>query len=207
VGGEGGGGRSPILIAGVVLVVVATVAVIAVAVSAIGFGGGSSSASAACTTQSFPSAKNEASAHLPADDAAARAKVKWDSDPPTHGTHDPVPALWGVYDTEVDQAKLIHNMEHAGVVVQYGPKVPQKDVSALLSDVQTDYQWMVVAPYAKLGDKIAYEYWGHLTTCAGYSSAALSDLRKQRNVPGWSQESQAYPQGRDWTQEARLPGY
>jgi hypothetical protein len=206
------GGRSPVLIIGIVLVGVATIAVVIALFSIIDFGGSGGDLNSAlkaggCTVKTFPSAKGEASQHLDPNDPKARANVKWDSDPPTHGTHDPVPALWGVYDTEVDQAKLIHNMEHAGIVIQYGPKVPSADVSQLLSDVQKDFQWTVVAPYAKLGDKITFEYWGHLTTCTSYQKPVLTDLRTRRNVPGWSQESQAYPNGRDWTQEARLPGY
>lgn len=212
--GDGGDGRSPILIVGVVLIVLATIAVAAAAISLIDFGGSSGGGdlksalkAGSCTVKDFPTAKDEASAHLDPGDDKARQNVKWDSDPPTHGTHDPVPALWGIYDTEVDQAKLIHNMEHAGIVVQYGPKVPADEVSALVADVQKDYQWTVLAPYSKLGDKISFEYWGHLTECTAYERPVLTNIQANRNKPGWSQESQSYPTGRDWAQEVKLPGF
>jgi hypothetical protein len=64
-----------------------------------------------------------------------------------------------------------------------------------------------MAPYSKLGNKISFEYWGHLTECTSYQKPVLTDLQTHRNVPGWSQESQAYPNGRDWSQEAKLPGF
>ena len=79
-------------------------------------------------------------------------------------------------------------MEHAGIVVQYGPKVPTSQVDSLISDVTSNYQWTVLAPYSKLGNKIAFEYWGHLTTCTSYQKPVLTDLQTHRNKPGWSQE-------------------
>jgi hypothetical protein len=210
-GGGGGGGRPWILIGGVVLVVAALLAGAVAVASSVHLGGSKDLKTAlkdgGCTSQQFPTAKNEASAHVDPNDKAAVAKVHWDSDPPTHGPHDPTPALWGIYDTEVDQAKLIHNMEHAGIVVQYGPKVSSSEVDSLIGDIQNDYKWTVAAPYSKLGNKISFEYWGHLTTCTTYEKAVLTDLQSHRNKPGWSQESQAYPNGRDWTQEAKLPGF
>ena len=131
----------------------------------------------------------------------------WDSDPPTHGPHDPVWAIWGQYDTEVAQRNLVHNLEHAGLVIQYGPNVPADQLAALKKAVLEDTEWTVLAPYAKLNDNIAFELWGKLTQCKKFDQAVLDRFRSYRNKPGGSAESDQFPDGRDWSQEERQPGW
>jgi hypothetical protein len=208
----GGGGRSPLLIGGIALAVVAVVAIAIGFISMVGFGGGGGSASAAdfdkavktasCTVKEFPVDKG--GEHIAATDPDPKS---WDSDPPTHGPHDPVWAVWGQYDTEVAQRNLVHNLEHAGLVIQYGPKVPADQLSALKAAVLKDTQWTVIAPYSKLNDNIAYELWGKLTECKRFDQAVLDRYRTYRNKPGGSAESDQFPIGRDWSQEQRQPGW
>jgi uncharacterized protein DUF3105 len=185
------------------LVAVAAAVIVAIAAMSV-LGGGSQSYAAGlkagdCTTQTFPKADP-----LPGHLADGEKPPKYDSDPPVDGKHDATPAVWGIYDQPLDQSKLIHNMEHAGMVVQYGDKVPASTVAKLTSDVRNDPEWTVLASYPKLGDKIAFERWAYLVECTSYQKGVLTDFRKHRNVPGPSTESQQGP--RDWSQEARQPG-
>jgi hypothetical protein len=211
VSSGGGGGRSPLLIGGIALAVVAVVAI------GIGFFsildlGGSSGASAAdfdkaakaagCTVQEFGSDKG--GDHIAASDPDPPS---WDSDPPTHGPHDPVWAVWGQYDADVPQRNLVHNLEHAGLVIQYGPNVPAEQIDALKQAVLKDTQWTVLAPYAKLNDKIAFEVWAKMSTCTKFDQTVLDHYRSFRNKPGGSAESDQFPNGRDWSQEQRQPGW
>ena len=198
------------IIGGVALAVIAVVAIAIgfISMADIGGGGGASAASfdqavktADCTVREFPSDKG--GQHL----AATDPDPAWDSDPPTHGPHDPVWAVWGQYDTEVAQRNLVHNLEHAGLVIQYGPSVPSDQLSALKAAVLKDTEWTVIAPYSKLNDSIAYELWGKLTTCKKFDQAVLDRYRTYRNKPGGSAESDQFPDGRDWSQEQRQPGW
>ena len=54
----------------------------------------------------------------------------WDTTPPTSGPHYPTPVVYGLYDEPVNQAQLVHNLEHGAIAVQYGEDVPQETVAA-----------------------------------------------------------------------------
>jgi len=207
----GGGRRSPWMIGAIALAVVAVVAIGIgfFSVLDIGGGGGASAAdfekgakAANCNVQDFPADKG--GTHLAATDPDPSS---WDSDPPTHGPHDPQWAIWGQYDQDVPQRNLVHNLEHAGLVIQYGPQVNADQLAALKAAVLKDTQWTVLAPYSKLGDKIAFEVWTHMSTCTKFDDAVLAHYRSFRNKPGGSAESDQFPNGRDWSQEERQPGW
>jgi Protein of unknown function (DUF3105) len=180
-----------ILLAGGVLAVVA-------------FGGGGGSASgalintSACTEQQFRGLKP---AHLNSPDAP----VDYDSFPPSSGPHYASPAPWGIYPDSIKQTILVHNLEHGGIVIQYGTGVSQSDVQKLQSFYQDDPYGLVVAPYKKLGNKIAATAWneaaydqntdanfnkvdpghGYVLTCSSFDKGALSKFRdKRRNKAG-----------------------
>ena len=201
--GDGGAGKgSPIMIAGVAFVVVAAAAI------AIGFFGlgifhstpdfASAAKSAGCTVQDFK--HDGGGTHLKPGDPPP----KYDSDPPTHGEHDPTPALWGIYDSPVDETKLVHNLEHAGLVIQYGPKVPADQVQSLTDAVNQSHDFTILAPYPALGNHIAFAVWTHLANCTSFSSDVLAHYQAYRNKPGGSDESSTL---RSWANEPRLPGY
>jgi hypothetical protein len=196
------GGRSPLMLVGGAFVVLAAVAI------GVGFFGlgifdstpdfASAAKSAGCVVQDFK--HDPGGTHLKPGDPAP----KYDSDPPTHGQHDPVPALWGIYDSPVDETKLVHNLEHAGLVVQYGPKVPADQVAALRAAIDRSHDFTVLAPYPALGDKIAFAVWTHLAKCSSFSGDVLAHYQGYRNKPGGSDES---ANARSWANEPRLPGY
>jgi hypothetical protein len=53
----------------------------------------------------------------------------------------------GIYDTPVDETALVHNLEHGGVVVQYGSDVPASTVQQITQWYQdNDPNGIVVAP-------------------------------------------------------------
>jgi hypothetical protein len=173
------------------------------AVVAFGGGGGSSASGAlittsSCTEEQFKGLKP---AHLNNPDAP----VDYDSFPPSSGPHYAQPAPWGVYPESVKQTILVHNLEHGGIVVQYGKGVSKSDVQKLQSWYEGDPYGVVVAPYDKLGNKIAATAWnepaydqnrdanfnkvdaghGYVLTCKSFDKGALSDFRdKRRNKAG-----------------------
>ncbi len=138
----------------------AVLVVAAIAVAAIAFAGGSDDESAAgggdvCRRQEFP---GQGQRHLRPGQQPPKS-FKYNSFPPTSGYHDATPAIFDAYSQPVPERHLIHNLEHGGIVVQYGSGVPQSDVDAVTRFYREDPTALVLAPLPKLGDKIALTAW------------------------------------------------
>src|SRR3970282_1061169 len=48
---------------------------------------------------------------------------KWNTDPPTNGPHYGEAAIFGAYREPLEQARVVHNLEHGGVLLQAGEAV------------------------------------------------------------------------------------
>ena len=114
-------------------------------------GGSAAISSDVCQEQSFPGLEPK---HLGSPDA----NVTYNSFPPSSGPHYQQPAPWGIYEDPVKQTILVHNLEHGGVVIQYGD-VGEETVKDIQSFYQDDPNGLVVAPYPRLGKKIALTAW------------------------------------------------
>ena len=86
-------------------------------------------------------------------------KVNYNSEPPTSGPHDPQPAVWGAYDEPIGERNAVHNLEHGGVVVNYGPLVPPQQVERLVALYRDDPAGMLLAPRADLGRSVTFSAW------------------------------------------------
>jgi hypothetical protein len=84
---------------------------------------------------------------------------KYNTSPPTSGLHYPLTILWGMYDAPVDRLRTVHNLEHGGIVIHYGPNVPNGTVEQLGEFYRDDPNGVVIAPLASLGDKISIAAW------------------------------------------------
>jgi hypothetical protein len=87
------------------------------------------------------------------------AKVNYNSFPPSSGPHYQQPAPWGIYEEPIKQTILVHNLEHGGIILQYGPGVGDEAEVQIRSFYQDDPYGLVVAPNPKLKDKIALTAW------------------------------------------------
>ena len=123
-----------------------------------------------CTFETFPS---EGATHV--DDL--NAKVEYKSDPPTSGDHYFLPSVWDIYDRPVNQLQAVHNLEHGGIVIQYGDDVPDAAVDQLSEFYREDPNGMLVAPLPRLGDDIALTAWTHLAKCPRFSEEAFTAFR------------------------------
>ena len=136
---------------------------------------------AGCTLTAVPAAQ-------PRDHSVASptgTSKKWNTNPPTSGPHYAVPVVWGMYDEPVNQAQLVHNLEHGGIAVQYGDKVSAETVQQLKTFVQDHSRGTVLAPYPELGDQIALGAWvtpsanepdngtGYLAKCSSFDQDAF----------------------------------
>ena len=115
---------------------------------------------AGCTFQTLPAAPNlrfkgEQLRHVP----ELPKGFKYNSNPPSSGMHTDQTVIFGIYDEPVPAISSVHNMEHGGVVIRYGPDVPQSEVGEISAYYLEDPNGLVVAPMPGLGDKIALAAW------------------------------------------------
>lgn len=106
----------------------------------------------------------------------------WTTDPPTSGPHFGETLVYGAYDEPVQQARMVHNLEHGAVFVQYGDRVPQATVRQLRAFYRDNTKGLLLAPYPALGSEIALGAWnddggdrgtGRLATCPGFDEQAF----------------------------------
>ena len=155
-----GSGRDTRLLAMLAIGGIAVIAAVAIVI-ALAVGGGDEAAdarpaleAAGCRLAASPALVGVHS--VPTPDGTSE---EWKTDPPTSGPHYEVPAVWGTYDDAVNQAQLVHNLEHGGIAVQYGSDVPAATVSQLKGFVQERSRGTVLARYAPLGSQVSLGAW------------------------------------------------
>jgi hypothetical protein len=102
---------------------------------------------------------------------------RYDTFPPTSGPHAPQPAIWGVYSSPVPELALVHNLEHGGIVVQYGTRVPRSSVARILEWYGRSPDALVVAPLPALRGEVALTAWTRLATCTHFDPRAFGAFR------------------------------
>ena len=152
-------------------------------------GGGTSPAAAAkqleaagCTVKSVKAlASNDHSVLTPEGTSA-----KWNTSPPTSGPHYAQPAIWGSYTEPLHQAQVVHNLEHGGIFIQYGPDVPQSTIDELQGFYEQHKNGTLLAPLPDLGSDIALGVWttkspsaaddgtAYLVKCTDFDEAAYA---------------------------------
>jgi hypothetical protein len=146
---------------------------------------------AACTVRSYP---GQPVAHT----KNINLKPKYNSFPPTSGTHYYLPARFDIYSFELPQIAVVHNLEHGGVAVQYGRKVPASAVAKLRAWYLKDTNGLVVAPLSSLGAKIALTAWnappyaktppdpgrGWVATCTSFDAGAFTAFVRAHRYKG-----------------------
>lgn len=86
----------------------------------------------------------------------------YNSNPPTSGWHYPQPAAWGIYDNQLADETLIHNLEHGGIWISYRPDLPE-DQKAKLKEIAGRYKSKVILePRVQNDSPIALVAWQRL---------------------------------------------
>jgi hypothetical protein len=134
---------------------------------------------AGCTVKTATAASRK---HL----SSLSTKVKYNTDPPSNGTHYYQPAIWDFYTTAANPKQVLHNEEHGGVIIWWGNKVPQATVDKLHTFYDSSPNAMLGTPYPTLGSKIALTAWeapaggmgqGHVAICPTYDEKAFTAFR------------------------------
>jgi len=108
----------------------------------------------------------------------------WNTDPPTTGPHYGIAAIFGIYEEPLEAARVVHNLEHGGIFIQYGDDVPEETVNALRAFYDGKTNGTIMAPLPRLGDEFALGAWvaeaeegnGYLAKCTAYDEDAVSDF-------------------------------
>jgi hypothetical protein len=172
------------IIGGAVLAV-AVIAVIAVVALA---GGGDDSAdtsslaadakAAGCTLNSY---KSEGRNHT-------SGKVTYKTNPPTSGSHNPVPAQDGVYapGNEPAPGNWVHSLEHGRILFQYKPGTPSGDVAKLRSLAEEEfndspgYHVLLFQNNTKMPAQFALVGWTKSLTCDKLTDQSMDVMRDFR---------------------------
>ncbi len=116
-------------------------------------GVGQALAKAGCTYRVYPATSQ---AHL----GSLKAKTpKYNSFPPSNGPHYGQPAPWRDYTDPVPPIVAVHNLEHGGMLFEYGNKVPQAEKDKIDAFYNSDPRGLLVFPYPPLGKRLALVAW------------------------------------------------
>ena len=128
-----------------------------------GGGGGGRTSLAEGVGESVPI---EGASHVPVGEL-----VSYDTVPPTSGNHWGVPADCGVYDREVDDEQVVHNMEHGHVIISHNLLGQPEELArfeALVADLPDLGVWGIVRPYDRIEPgTVAMTAWGVIDTVQG----------------------------------------
>lgn len=113
---------------------------------------------------------------------AAGTAFQYNSNPPTSGPHAGNDAEWGVYDKELSDDVLIHNLEHGGIWISYKPGINPEIVSKLDAIAKEFGRKVIMAPRAANDADIALAAWTRLDK---FSAAEFSEERVKRFIKAY----------------------
>jgi hypothetical protein len=164
--------------------------IVVVAAIALTTGGGGSGTSAAGVAKAMAAADctlKTATATSRQHVTSLDAKIKYNTDPPSNGSHYYQPAVWDFYTAATaNPVQVVHNEEHGGVILWWGSKVPSSTVGELESFYKDSPNGILGTQYAKLGSKVAITAWtapsgglgeGHAAVCPTFNEKAFKAFR------------------------------
>ena len=135
---------------------------------------------AGCTFKSYPS---EGRNHT-------TGKVKYKTNPPTSGNHNPTPAQDGIYapGNEPAPENYVHSLEHGRVEFEYKPGTPQSQVARFQKLAEeplngsAGYHVLMFQNNTKMPSRFALAAWTKLLTCNSLTSKSMAVMRAFRKA-------------------------
>jgi hypothetical protein len=114
----------------------------------------------------------------PGTHVATGERVQYAQLPPTSGPHWNLPhAGWGVKDTPQDDEKVVHNLEHGGIVINYKGLSPD-DLANLKTLVRRftagEYRKVMLRPYDRMDNGIVLTAWNWSHRLDSYDEAVIT---------------------------------
>jgi Protein of unknown function (DUF3105) len=153
---------------------------------------------AGCTDRDVAPYPPEHDANYHLDYPTLTTPEHWSTFPPSAGGHYRLWATWGFYREPVNPRMAVHNAEHGGVVLWWGPQVPASTVAELKRFYDEDPVGVLATPLPGLGKRIALTAWtadpkwkgdpgyayehgaygtGHVAICSRFDEKAFAAFR------------------------------
>lgn len=119
-----------------------------------------------------------------------QAHPAYNSNPPTNGWHYPVWADWGIYNQEIPDEYMVHNLEHGGVWISYKDPNDSQTISQIQTLVSNDSDRMIVTLRPADDTTIAVAAWGVLLKLDKFDADAIKAFVQRyryqgpENIPG-----------------------
>jgi len=150
-------------------------------------------AAAGCAFKAVPAGADQQ--HM----SSADQRVVYKTFPAASGVHNPTPGLFGNYRLPADPRQVVHDLEHGGVAIWYGPRISAANRDALDPFYDKDPNGLLITPlkdpypgisypkHGSLGSKIALTVWTqdsktgdgtvYIATCPSYDEKAFAAFR------------------------------
>jgi hypothetical protein len=121
--------------------------------------------------------------------------VKYKTNPPTSGSHDPQAAQDGVYEEPPDLEQSVHALEHGRVNVQYKPGTPRNRINQLEQVVNEEvqgtggYHTLLFENQSGMSAAVAVTAWTRSVTCPTFNDKVfdvIRDFREKAIVGEWA---------------------
>jgi hypothetical protein len=178
--------------AGGVLAVAAVAAIVIAVAAGGGSGGGTESVSGskltvkavdppAQKTADLTAAANAANCSLsnpPIEGRTHTTKpVKYHTNPPSSGNHNPIPAEDGAYAKSPSIGHVVHSLEHGRIEIQY-TSISRKRLGQLKGLFDQDPYHMLLLPnVTRMPYDVAAVAWGHIAGCKRITDATFDVIR------------------------------
>lgn len=101
---------------------------------------------------------------------------EYNSNLPTSGPHYAQPAKWGVYQTELQDEQIVHNLEHGGIWIAY------KDIDDVakisLEEITKSGLKIIMTPRTKNDAPITLASWGRVQKFENFDKQAILEFIK-----------------------------
>ncbi|MDP3741016.1 MAG: DUF3105 domain-containing protein [bacterium] len=103
---------------------------------------------------------------------------QYNSNPPTSGSHYEQWAKWGIYEQQLPDEQLIHNLEHGGIWISYKDK-DNREIFDQLKDVAEDYSIKIILTHRPENDSpIAVAAWTRLLKMDNFDEKQIRNFIK-----------------------------
>ena len=107
-----------------------------------------------------------------------------------HYGHPAGPTAWGIYNEELADEVLIHNLEHGGIRIHYNcPEGCSELVSQLVDSARLGRK-VVLSPYTDMESRIALAAWNYVDIFEEYDAGRIREFiaahESSGNAPEWN---------------------
>jgi hypothetical protein len=125
--------------------------------------------------------RDEGHTHIEAGSQTPRYRTN----PPTSGSHDPIPQADGAYSEMPDPLAFVHSLEHGRLEIQYSPDLPERDQLALRGLYDTMYAGTLLFPNQEMPYEVAATTWTNFLGCKTYQGSITLDAIRAFGKATW----------------------